>query len=248
MTETAPAPAPPWKRLAAYGVHVYTASGLAFAALAMLEVCQPSPDARLVFIWLVIAVAIDATDGFLARRLDVKKNAPTVDGRKIDDIVDFLTFTFIPLVLVARMGWVPDPALLWIGPPLVASVLGFANVGAKDEEGGFFLGFPSYWNILAFYLGMAFHLYGPWPNAIVLLVFTVLTLAPVGFIYPTLAPRALRPVMIIGGVAWVLLGIWALPYFPNPPLWLWLATLVYPVFYTVVSLVAFARHKAAQAG
>ena len=33
--------------------------------------------------------------------------APDIDGRTIDDIVDYLTFTFIPMLLVWRMGWVP---------------------------------------------------------------------------------------------------------------------------------------------
>ena len=92
-------------RALAWGVHLYTASGVAFALLATLELCRQSPDPRQVFIWLGIAVLIDATDGPLARRFEVKKVLPQIDGRKIDDIVDYLTFTFIPIVLIARMGW-----------------------------------------------------------------------------------------------------------------------------------------------
>ena len=39
--------------------------------------------------------------------------------------------------------------LLWL--PLLASAYGFSQVNAKTPD-GFFLGFPSYWNIIAFYL------------------------------------------------------------------------------------------------
>jgi phosphatidylcholine synthase len=51
-------------------------------------------------------------------------------------------------------------------------LLGFAHVGAKDEAAGYFRGFPSYWNIAAFYAGLAFHGLGEagqWLNGAVLL-------------------------------------------------------------------------------
>lgn len=232
-------------RAAAWFVHLYTASGIIFALLATLELTKAQPDPRWVFIWLTIAVLIDATDGPLARRFEVKKVLPHISGRTIDDIVDFLTFTFIPMLLVARMEWVPQPMLLFVAPPLIASLLGFSNSGAKDESGGFFLGFPSYWNIIAFYLGIAAANGLHWLNAIVLLVLAVLTVSPVGFIYPNLAPRRWKAAIILGALAWlVMIGI-MLPRFPNPPLWLVALSLVYPLFYTVVSVVEYRRRSGA---
>ena len=68
------------------------------------EIARPVPDLRVVFAWLAAAVLIDATDGSLARRRDVSTRAPQILGRTIDDIVDYLTFTFLPLLLVWRMG------------------------------------------------------------------------------------------------------------------------------------------------
>ena len=227
-------------RLRAWAVHLYTASGLLFALLAAIEMCVPEPDPRRVFLWLFIAVVVDATDGPLARRFQVKKVLPQIDGRKIDDIVDFLTFTFLPLLLIARMGWVPAPVLLFVVPPMIASVLGFANAGAKDEEAGFFLGFPSYWNIVAVYAGIVAHEIGAVPNGVALLVLAVLTVAPVGFIYPNLAPKKWKALIMIGAVVWAVMLAVMIVQFPAPPRWLTIASLIYPVFYVAVSVREYA--------
>ncbi|MFN3428876.1 MAG: CDP-alcohol phosphatidyltransferase family protein, partial [Candidatus Sericytochromatia bacterium] len=239
MTE----PAPPGNRWLAYAVHGYTASGLVFAMLAALEICAANPDPRRVFLWFLIATLIDATDGTLARRFHTKTLAAAIDGRTIDDIIDFLTFTFLPLMLVAKMGWLPEPALLFVGPALIASVLGFANVKAKDENGGFFLGFPSYWNIVAFYMGLTANAYGGWPNALAMLGLAALTLAPVGFFYPNLAPPRWRQSILIGAAIWLAIVLAMLPQYPHPPGWLLALSLVYPVFYTGVSLYEYNRYS-----
>jgi phosphatidylcholine synthase len=225
----------------AWLVHLYTASGVVFALLAVLEICAPQTDARMVFIWLTIAVLIDATDGPLARRVDVKHRLPHIQGRTIDDIVDYLTFTFIPLLLVARMEWVPQPVLLFVAPALMTSLLGFANSGAKDEAGGFFLGFPSYWNIVALYLGVFAQWWPLAMNGAIVLLLAALTVAPVGFIYPNLAPpRWKRPIMI-GGAVWLLLLLAMLPSYPDVPVRLVVASLIYPAFYVFVSLYEWSK-------
>lgn len=231
-------------RLAAWAVHFYTASGIVFALLATLELCRPAPDARQVFIWLAIAVLIDATDGPLARRAQVRTLLPYISGRTIDDIVDYLTFTFIPMLMIVRMGWVSQPMLLFVIPPLLASLLGFANTGAKDEAGGFFLGFPSYWNIVAVYLGIAAAHGLLLLNGIILLALAVLTVVPVGFIYPNLAPRRWKAAIMIGAYAWLASVIAMFPQYPDPPLWLVWLSLAYPAFYTAVSLYEYARRPA----
>lgn len=230
--------------LAAWCVHLYTASGIVFALLATLELCETHPDVRLVFLWLTIAVLVDATDGPLARAFQVKKALPHISGRTIDDIVDYATFTFIPMLLVARMEWVPQPALLFVAPALMTSLLGFSNSGAKDESGGFFLGFPSYWNIVAFYLGIS-AAYGMLAlNAAIVLALAVLTVLPVGFIYPNLAPRRWKlPIMLGAGLWAVLVVAMMLLHYPKPPGWLVGLSLVYPLFYTAVSVVEYRKHK-----
>jgi phosphatidylcholine synthase len=222
-------------------VHVYTASGVLFAFAATIEICSAAPDPRLVFLYLAAAVLVDATDGPLARRAEVKRWQPSIDGRTIDDIVDYLTFTFVPLLLMWRMGWLPDPAVLWIAPALVASLFGFANTAAKDEAAGFFLGFPSYWNVVAFYAGFVYAHYGPWVNAAVLLLFSLMTVLPVRFLYPNLAPRNWRGPLILGALAWLGLMLWLLTDYPEAPEWILWVSLIYPAFYFWLSYHLAAR-------
>lgn len=224
------------QRTFAYLVHVYTASGVALALFAAMELCAAQSDARRVFVFLLGAVAIDATDGPLARRFHVKRWAAAIDGRTIDDIVDYLTYTFLPLLLIWRMGWVPEPKALWIIPALITSLFGFSNREAKDESGGFFRGFPSYWNIVAFYAGLRPEWGGGWGNAILLSALAVLTVMPVRFIYPNLAPRPWRLPLMLGAGVWLLLLLALLIDYPKAPSWLIWLSLVYPAVYTILSL------------
>jgi phosphatidylcholine synthase len=223
------------RRLGAAFVHVYTASGVLLAFAAAIEICSAAPDPRLVFLYLAAAVLVDATDGPLARRMEVKRWLPGIEGRTIDDIVDYLTFTFVPLLLVWRMGWLPAPSVVWLAPAMVASLFGFANTAAKDEAGGFFLGFPSYWNVVAFYAGFVYHLYGPWVNAVVLVVLAALTVLPLRFLYPNLAPRPWRTPLILGALVWLGMMLWLLVDYPRAPAELVWLSLLYPTFYLWLS-------------
>ena len=234
-----------------YAVHVYTASGIVPALLAVMELCRSAPDPRWVFVYLAIALFIDASDGPLARAWDVKTYGRRVAGRTIDDIVDYLTFTLIPLLMVWRLGWVPGVVIdasgervgwgwLWIVPALITSLLGFANIGAKDEERGFFLGFPSYWNLVAFYLGLFVSMFGEggrWFNAMLVLALAALTVLPLRLIYPNLAPRPWKMPLLIGAGVWCLALLAMLPWYPGDvPAWVVWVSLLYPAWYVVLSI------------
>ncbi len=222
-------------RIRAAALHLYTASGAVLAFLATAEISSAAPDPRLVFLLLAAAALVDATDGPLARRWEVKRWLPAIDGRTIDDIVDYLTYTFVPLLLVWRMGWVPEPGAAWIAPALLASLFGFANTGIKDETGGFFLGFPSYWNVVAFYAGFIHRLYGPEVNAAAIVLLSVATVLPIRFLYPNLAPQPWRAPVIIGALLWLGAMLWMLPDYPRAPAWVAWLSLLYPAFYVWLS-------------
>ena len=189
----------PVRRLAAWLVHSYTAAGLVAAAgMAVLIVRGGDDSFRWAFALMVAATAIDATDGWLARKARVKEVLPEFDGRTLDDLTDFQTYTSMPLFLIWRAQILPG-ALAWVLLlPLLASAYGFSRANAKTAD-GFFLGFPSYWNVVAFYL------YVLEPRVAVslavIVAFAVLTFVPARYLYITRGGPFSTP-MLVGGAIW----------------------------------------------
>jgi phosphatidylcholine synthase len=221
----------------AYGVHAVTAAGIIPAALAMREIGQEQCDPRIVFMYLLVAVLIDAIDGPLARSFHVKTYAPSIDGRTIDDLIDYLTFAFIPLMLIWRMDWMPAGWGWTVIIAMMASLFGFAHREAKDEPRGVFRGFPSYWNLYAVYAGALSATISPWLTATLLWVFTCLTVAPVWVVYPNLAPARFKGMIMVGSVVWSGFLIAIIALYPRPPLSIVLISLLYPLLYALVSWV-----------
>lgn len=221
----------------AYLVHLFTAAGVVPAALAVRELGQPDCDPRIVFAYLLLTTLIDAVDGPLARRFNVKQNAASIDGRVIDDLLDYLTFAFIPLMLIWRMHWMPAGLGFTVTFAMVASLLGFAHQHAKDESRGVFRGFPSYWNLYAIYAGVFSTQVSPWLTAFTLWVLTMLTVSPVWVLYPNLAPRRWKMPVFMGGFIWTAcLAAILLWDYPRTPMWFVAASLAYPAFYTFASI------------
>jgi phosphatidylcholine synthase len=219
----------------AYGVHAYTATGLLCGALIAADIVRG--NYRRSFVWMILAVLIDATDGTFARKLRVKEVVPHIDGRKLDDIVDYLNYTFLPLLMVGSAGWLPQPSWFWVTIPLVASVFAFVHTGAKEESNGFFRGFPSYWNVFAFYTAVWLAELGQGVVLAFALALSGLSVLPIRFVYPNRAPRW-RGLFIGGGVVWLLIIAAILWYYPKtsiPNGLLWLSA-VYPAFYVVASV------------
>jgi phosphatidylcholine synthase len=226
-------------------VHTYTALGLVAAGLIAVLLVRGDADAfRWSFLLMAIATLVDATDGTLARKIRIKEVVPGFDGRRLDDIVDFLNYTFLPLLLIWRAGILPAGLEAWLFLPLLASVYGFCQVQAKTDD-GYFLGFPSLWNLVALYL-YVLHLhglpYGPWVSLGIVIVLALLTFVPIRHLYPS-QPGLLNRVSMIAGALWTpLVGwlIWKLPGVNESRLsvstsQLALVSLVYPFYYLVVS-------------
>jgi phosphatidylcholine synthase len=194
------------RRLLAWGVHFYTALGLVAAAgiAVLLAGPYPGPAAfRWSFVLMLIATLIDATDGTLARWVKVKEVLPGFDGRRLDDLTDFLTYTCLPLLLIWRAEILPPGQAPWLLLPLLASAYGFCQVSAKTAD-GFFLGFPSYWNVVAFYL---YVLRPPsWLALGLIICFALLTFVPSRYLYPSQRGRLNRVTNLLG-VAWIVFPI-----------------------------------------
>jgi phosphatidylcholine synthase len=198
---------------------------------------------RWAFGLMLAATLIDATDGTLARRVRVKEVLPGFDGRRLDDLVDFLTYTFLPLFLVWRARLLPPGQEAWLLLPLLASAYGFCQVSAKTDD-GYFLGFPSYWNLVAFYLYVLQPLPG-WLALAVVVTLALLTFVPTRYLYPAQGGRLNRLTNVLG-VAWaalLLAVLWELPAAApgaeappeGPARRLGLLSLSFPLYYLVVS-------------
>ena len=215
----------------AWLIHFYTASGAVVAFLGVIAVLNERY--RDAFLWMVVATLIDSTDGWLARRLAVRQRVPQIDGARLDDIVDYLTFVFLPVFLLYRAHTLPPHwDVVVAASVLLSSAYGFAAVDAKTTD-HFFTGFPSYWNIVALYV-LAAGL-SPAVNAVVLLTLSSLVFWRVRYVYPTRTPT-LRPLTIGLGAIWSVMVVAIILLLPAVPGVLLITSLFFPVYYTALSL------------
>ncbi len=160
----------------------------------------------LMFLWLVVAFAVDGIDGPLARRYDVKTNAPIFDGVLLDLIIDYLTYVFIPAFALYESGlmdgWSGWAAIIII---TFASALYFADTRMKTNDYSF-RGFPGCWNMLILVL---FALSPHWAVCLTLVaILAVAMFLPVKFVHPVRTERW-RMVTLPTAFAWVFFAGWA---------------------------------------
>lgn len=220
-------------RIAAYLVHIYTASGVVLHLAAAVLLLAPQPNFELALALMFASILIDATDGYFARRADVKRRVPEVDGRRLDDVVDYVGYVFVPAIFLIRAGLLPEPVLLWGSLPLLASAFGFSQVVAKLDDDGFFVGFPSYWNIVAFYLYVL--ALPTWVNAAIIAVLSALVFVPTRYIYITRFPR-FKLLNYILAYYWGATVMISLFVGNEARTRLLLSSLVFPIYYTGYSL------------
>ena len=212
----------------AWLVHLYTASSAVFGLWAVNAVF--AHEYRLAIGLMLVTLVIDATDGTLARALDVRGRIPWFDGRRLDDICDYFTYVLLPACFLIEAQILPHPA--WAAAPVIASAYGFSRDDAKTDD-HFFLGFPSYWNILVIYLYLLE--ISPGVSLLITLGLSVAVFVPLRYLYPS-RTRVLRPLTL------TLLSLWGVGSFwlavqPEPArLWLWLS-LIGPCYYVGLSLI-----------
>jgi phosphatidylcholine synthase len=193
---------PPWFRLRAVAVHLYTASGAVLALLILVAAFQNEAVRAL---WLMLAsLLVDSTDGLLARRFRVNEALPFFDGALLDNIVDYMTYVFAPMVLLWSGGYLPagTSGVVFAALPLLASSYQFCRVDAKTDD-HFFLGFPSYFNVVAFY-AIVFEP-GAGALAAVLVVCSLLVFVPIRYVYPTRT-------IAFRGLSLALTALWLVSY------------------------------------
>jgi phosphatidylcholine synthase len=224
----------------AYLAHLYTASGVVCGLLAILAATRH--DFRQSLLWLVVATIVDATDGAFARWVRVDRYARLIDGARLDDIVDYVTYVIAPALVLLEAGCLPaGPVGIAIAATiLLASAFGFSRRDAKTAD-YLFTGFPSYWNVVALYALVLETT--PAVNATVLVILCVLVFVPIRYVYPSRTPT-LRPVTVVFSAIWslqVALMVW---WLGSVPAWLLWSSLGFPIYYLTLSFWLNARRGA----
>lgn len=176
-------------------MHALTASGAVLGTLSLVAIFQGALERAGIF--MLVALFVDSVDGSLARRLRVAERIPSIDGRRLDDVVDFLNYAVVPVVF---MVWIGALHPLLSAAPVLASAYGFAQSEAKTED-DFFLGWPSYWNVVALYVWRLE--IEPASAQALVLFFSAAVFVPLKYIYPSKL-RVLRLTSGVGAGAWML--------------------------------------------
>jgi phosphatidylcholine synthase len=212
-------------RLGAASVHLLTASGAVLALLALRA--AHDGDWWMMFVWLGVALVVDAADGPLARKLDVKTVLPRFSGERLDLIVDYLTYVVVPAYALSEASLLPEAARLpATAAILLSSLFHVSDMHSKTEE-GYFVGFPAIWNIVLLYL-FALGL-PPYAALAVVALFVLATFVPILAVHPFRVAR-LRVLTCLVTLLW---GVAAAAAIANPfpsPLWVQ-ALLVATAFY-----------------
>ena len=188
----------------ALSVHLLTATGAVFAMLAMLAAVDGKWS--LMFLWLVVAFAVDGVDGPLARKYNVKTNAPQFDGVLLDMIIDYLTYVFIPAFALFKSGLLPG----WTGWFAIivitfASAMYFADTRMKTKDNSF-SGFPGCWNMLVLVLFAIEPNF--WVSLTVVAILAIAMFIPLKFVHPVRTARW-RSLTLPITLAWTFFAGWA---------------------------------------
>ena len=170
---------------AAFSVHLLTATGAGLALMAMLAAGRA--DWPMMWLWLLAALVVDGIDGPLARKVDVKRNAPQWDGVLLDLIIDYLTYVIIPAYALVEAnligeGWSLAAALLIC----ITGAVYFADTRIKTEDNSF-SGFPGCWNMVILVLFSVD--IGSWGAWLLVLGIALAQFFSLKFVHPVRTPR-----------------------------------------------------------
>jgi len=214
-----------------FSVHVLTATGAALALAALLAAVRGAFD--VMFLCLGIALVVDGVDGTIARAVKVSELLPRWSGDILDLVVDFVTYVFVPAYAIAAGGLLP----LWLGAPagiviVMTGAIYFADRRMKTAD-NYFRGFPTLWNVVAFYLFVLKP--APWLTAALVAMLAILTFVPFKFLHPFRVAR-LRTVSIGVLVLWSLLGAYTLARALDPGPWVVAGLVILAVYFIGVGL------------
>ena len=178
-------------------VHLLTGFGIVAGFFALIAVMNSSQKEA--FLWLGLAFLIDSIDGTLARKFNVKKNLPNIDGQMLDSIIDFFNYVIIPSIMIYWFRYVPDQFLVLIPAILILiSIYSYVNLNILTND-NYYNGFPAIWNVVVLY----FYIFGTsqYINLIFLIILIFLKFSPLKCIHP-LRVKKFRSLSIFFAIIW----------------------------------------------
>jgi phosphatidylcholine synthase len=215
-----------------FAIHLLTASGAAFALLAIMAIADERWTEA--FVWLGAALVVDGIDGPIARRFRVRERLPQWDGAALDFVIDYATYVFAPAIVIARA--LELPPLVGAACGMLVAVTGalyFADTRMKAPDNSF-RGFPAVWNMAAFVLYAL--LPPPAITVAIIVLFAALTFMPVNFVHPLRVVRWRSVTVAVLGV-WAVAGLWLIVTGFTAPLPVKLALLAATIYLNTVSAV-----------
>lgn len=207
----------PYRKLLAWSVHLFTASGLVTGFLALLAISDHRWQTAA--LWLLASFIIDGVDGTLARWAQVETILPDINGKTIDYVIDFATYAIIPIYFFYEAGLV---APVWLLPSVIVMLLVSAlYYGKEGMVSGdlYFVGFPMLWNVAVFYMFFIFQ-WPSWANLILITALALLHFVPIKFTYPSRTVR-FRVLNLVASLILFASLLAAILRYPDRPAWLY---------------------------
>ncbi|WP_370930848.1 phosphatidylcholine/phosphatidylserine synthase [Bartonella sp. DGB1] len=201
------------REIKAFSVHILTALGSVAAFFSIVFACNEQWYSM--FVWMAISLIIDGIDGPIARKFQVKEILPNWSGELLDNIIDYVTYVFIPAFVFYKSGLM-TPILSYLSAIIIvfSSAIYYANTGMKTSH-NFFKGFPVVWNLVLFVLFLT----KPSSTTIFLTIFLCAfsSFLPIWFLHPVRV-KPLRIINLPIFLIWAILCIMGLVIYDlNPP-------------------------------
>ena len=186
-----------YEKIVALFVHFLTSFGALAGFFALIAVMNNNQSTA--FLWLGLAFLIDSVDGTLARKFNVKKNFPNIDGKMLDSIIDFFNYVIVPAIIIYWFKLVPDNFLILIPSILIlVSIYSYVDLKVMTND-HYYNGFPAIWNVVVLY----FYIFGTSQiiNLVILTFLLILKFSPLKCIHP-LRVKKLKNISIFFTIVW----------------------------------------------
>jgi len=227
-----------FRKVSAWMVHFFTATGAVFSLLALYAIYWW--NFKLAFWSMAVAIFIDSIDGFMARKVRIKEAVPGIDGAMLDNIIDFVNYVIVPAFFFLIESELMPFGLSIVSAGIIAitSSYQFSQIDAKTSD-HFFKGFPSYWNIVAYYLFIWQQ--SPWFNFGIIVLLGILIFVPIKYVYLSrphylIKNNFLKAMMLAFSILWAFSSAYMLWIYPDSNAFFEFILLIYIFVYFTISL------------